>query len=111
MCEQTHDVFYFGEDVDKYSKGVISSHSGAWRVGERNATPPGLMMPGNASQGMEDYQEIAPDLAMDRAEIVNLDFNLITPAGEFSNCLKAKEGTALNILEVEYKTYAVRICQ
>ena len=63
-------------------------------------------MPGNIIQGMKYYQEVAPGVAMDRAEIVTLDEKLITPAGEFSNCLKAKEGTALNLLEVGYKTYA-----
>ena len=32
-----------------------------------------------------------------------------TPAGAFSRCMKIKEGTALNILEKEYKYYAPAI--
>ena len=43
---------------------------------------------------------------VDRAEIVSLDKSCKTPAGTFSKCLKVKEGSALNILEHEYKYYA-----
>jgi hypothetical protein len=105
ICEQTKDVYYFGEEVDIYQGGQLVSHSGAWRSGEGNAKF-GLIMPGNPAVGMKYYQEVAPGVAMDRAEIVSLDETFSTPAGEFSNSLKTKEGTALNLLEVEYKTYA-----
>jgi hypothetical protein len=105
ICEETLDVYYFGEDVDMVSGGVINSHSGAWRAGERNARA-GLMMAGDPKEGMKYYQEIAPDVAMDRAEVLSLEERLITPAGEYTACLKIKEGTALNPLEVGYKTYA-----
>jgi len=105
ICEQTKDVYYFGEEVDMYQSGQITSHSGAWRSGEGNARF-GLIMPGNPMVGMKYYQEIAPDVAMDRAEIISLDQTLTTPAGEFPKSLKTKEGTALNLLEVEYKVYA-----
>ena len=43
---------------------------------------------------------------MDRAEIISLDEVLETSAGTFTNCLKIKEGTALNRFEREFKTYA-----
>ena len=105
MCEETKDVYYFGEEVDMYQGGVLSSHSGAWRSGEGNAMF-GLIMPGDPKVGMKYYQEIAPGVAMDRAEIISLDDTIGTPAGEFPNSLKTKEGTALNLLEVEYKAYA-----
>lgn len=83
----------------------VSSHSGAWRSGEGDAKF-GLIMPGNPTVGMKYFQEVAPGVAMDRAEIVSLDETFSTPAGEFPKSLKTKEGTALNLLEVEYKTYA-----
>lgn len=105
MCEETKDVLYFGEDVDMINEGKVTSHSGAWRAGEGNAKP-GLIMPGNPTLGIKYYQEIAPAVAMDRAEIVSLDEVLRTPAGNFSECLKTKEGTALNPVEREFKTYA-----
>jgi len=56
--------------------------------------------------GMKYYQEIAPGVAMDRAEVLSLDEVLKTPAGDFPNSLKTQEGTALNLLEKEFKTYA-----
>jgi hypothetical protein len=105
MCEKTKDVFYFGEEVDMYKGGKIISHDGAWLAGENGARA-GLIMPGNPSVGMKYYQEIAPSVAMDRAEIFSLDDTLETPAGSFSKCLKTEEGTALDPEEKEVKTYA-----
>lgn len=105
ICEQTKDVYYFGEEVDMYQGGLFTSHSGAWRSGEESARF-GLIMPGNPVVGMKYYQEVAPGVAMDRVEIISLNETLTTPAGQFSKSLKTKEGTELNLLEVEYKTYA-----
>ena len=105
---ETQDVFYFGEDVDDYKDGKVHKHTGAWRAGKRKARP-GLYMPGQPYVGQKHYLEIAPGVAMDRAEVVSLDDVLKTPAGSFSNCLKTKEGTALNPLEQEFKTYAPEI--
>ena len=103
--EETGDVFYFGEEVDFYKDGKISGHKGAWLAGENGATA-GLIMAGKPEVGMKYYQEFAPDIAMDRAEVINLNEVLETPAGEFTKCLKTKEGTALNKFEREFKTYA-----
>jgi len=105
ICEKTKDVFYFGEEVDMYKGGKVANHKGAWLAGE-NGAKPGLIMPGEPKVGMKYYQEVAKGVAMDRAEIVNLNEKLETPAGQFAKCLKTKEGTALNFFEKEYKTYA-----
>lgn len=105
MCEETNDVFYFGEFVDMYSNGELSSHSGQWFAGEDD-NKAGMTMPGNPKVGMRYYQEIAPGVAMDRAEILSLDTVLKTPAGEFEDCLETVEGSALNLLEREIKVYA-----
>jgi len=105
ICERTKDIFYFGEDVDMYKGGKVVSQSGAWLAGKDGARA-GLIMSGKPRVGMKYYQEIAPAVAMDRAEIVSLDDILKTPAGSFSKCLKTKEGTALNPLEMEFKIYA-----
>jgi len=102
---ETGDVFYFGEEVDFYKDGEIVSHKGAWIAGNNDATA-GLIMPGDPKVGMMYYQELAPNVAMDRAEIISIDEIFKTPAGEFSNCLKIKEGTALKPKVIEYKTYA-----
>jgi hypothetical protein len=105
ICPSTNDVFYFGEEVDDYEDGEVVRHSGAWLAGE-NGAKAGLIMPGDPAVGMKYYQEIAPDVALDRAEIVSLDETLETPAGSFSNSLKTQEGNALDPGEKEFKTYA-----
>jgi hypothetical protein len=105
ICKQTNSVFYFGEETDVYEKGEIVSHSGAWRADSGNAKA-GLMMPGIVLVGSRYYQEIAPGVAMDRAEIVSTKETLPTPAGEFENCMKTEETTPLEPEEKEYKYYA-----
>jgi hypothetical protein len=105
ICEETGDVFYFGEEVDMIQDGQVVSHSGAWLAGENDARA-GLIMPGKPEVGIKYYQEIAPGAAMDRAEVVGLEDSLETPAGLFTKCLRTKEGTALNLVELEFKTYA-----
>lgn len=105
ICEQTKDVFYFGEDVDFYENGKVVKHDGSWLAGEKG-NKAGLMMPGAPKVGMKYYQEIAPGIAMDRAEIVSLTETCKTPAGSFAGCMKVKEGSAMDRLVTEYKYHA-----
>ena len=108
ICEATGEVFYFGEEVDMYADGEIVRHDGAWLSGEADAMA-GLIMPGAPEIGMKYYQEIAPEVALDRAEVISMDGSLETPAGTFQNVLVTREGSGLNPLEEEYKTYAPEI--
>jgi len=103
--KKTNDIYYFGEDVDEYKNGKIASHGGAWRSGKDGARY-GLMMPAQTRIGAKFYEEIAPKVAMDRAEIVSNTEKVTTPAGEFENCLKTLETTPLEPDEKEYKLYA-----
>lgn len=107
ICEQTKDVFYFGEDVDFYENGKVVKHDGSWLAGKGNRA--GLMMPGSPKLRHKYYQEIAPRVAMDRAEVISLDDTCKTPAGTFSKCMKVKEGSAIELAAVEYKYYAPSI--
>jgi hypothetical protein len=104
MHPKTGDAYYFGEDVDMYRNGRVVSHEGAWRHGSNHAHF-GLMMPGAPTVGMRFYQELAPRVAMDRAEIVGMNETLTTPAGTFTKCLKTRESTPLEPGS-EYKIYA-----
>jgi hypothetical protein len=104
FCKETGDIYYFGEDVDIYKKGKIVSHSGGWLAEGNNK--PGLIMPGTYEIGYKYHQEIAPDVAMDRAEIISISETLITSAGNFTNCLKTEETTPLEPKEKEFKYYA-----
>ncbi|MGZ9136277.1 MAG: hypothetical protein ACXW4K_02320 [Candidatus Deferrimicrobiaceae bacterium] len=105
MCEQTKDVFYFGEDVDYYEDGKVVKHEGSWLAGTKGSRA-GLIMPGTPKVQMKYYQEIAPGVAMDRAEILSLDETCETPAGTFSGCMKVQEGSAIELFAKEYKYHA-----
>lgn len=105
MDPKTGDVFYFGEDVANYEQGKIVDHAGTWKAFE-NGNKPGLIMPGNPAVGMKYYQELAPGIAMDRAEVVGISETVKTPAGEFRNCLKIRESSNTESAANEYKTYA-----
>ncbi|MGI0050085.1 MAG: hypothetical protein ACREAW_11140 [Nitrososphaera sp.] len=108
ICEETNSVFYFGEEVDDYEDGEIVGHEGAWLAGEDNATA-GIMMPGTTLLGARYYNEIAPDVALDRAEIIEDDEELETPAGTFENVLVIRETTPLEPDVEEFKYYAAGI--
>lgn len=102
---QTGDVFYFGEDVETYKNGQVSGHEGAWHHGSGRARF-GLMVPGDPTVGARYYQEQAPGVAMDRAEVVSVTERFVTPAGTFEGCLKTKETSPLEPFVKEYKVYA-----
>lgn len=104
ICRQTNSVFYFGEDVDMYKDGKVVNHEGSWLAEGKNKA--GIQLPGTILLGSRYYQEIAPGVAMDRAEIVSMTETFKTPAGFFANCLKMEEGNALKPKEKEYKIYA-----
>ena len=102
--QETGDVFYFGEDVDDYEKGKVVDHAGTWKAYEKGNRP-GLIMPGNPEVGMKYYQELAPGVAMDRAEVISIAETVKVPAGEFKNCLKTEESSKIETPK-EYKIYA-----
>ncbi|MBI2899921.1 MAG: hypothetical protein HYY17_07035 [Planctomycetes bacterium] len=104
ISRRTNNIYYFGEDVDIYKDGKVVSHKGAWLAGEKGARY-GLMMPGTPLLGARHYQEVAPGVAMDRAEIVSVSEKFECPAGRFDNVLKVLETTPLEKGR-EYKLYA-----
>ncbi len=105
ICREHSDVFYHGEDVDDYEKDKVVGHGGAWRAGVRGARA-GLMMPGTIELGARFYQEVAPGVAMDRAEIVTNDMTVRAPAGIFTDCLKVVETSPLEPGSESLKVYA-----
>lgn len=101
----TNDVYYFGEDVDVYRNGKIVGHEGAWLSGVKGARF-GLMMPGSLKAGHKFYQEQAPGVGMDRAELVAVGETVTTPAGTFKDCVHVKETSALEKGMADHKWYA-----
>ncbi len=108
ICEETNSVFYFGEEVDDYEDGEVVSHEGSWLAGEDGAFA-GIAMPGTVLLGSRYHQEIAPGVAMDRAEIVSMDETLETPAGNFEDVLAILETTPLEPDASEIKYYAAGV--
>jgi len=102
--EKTHNIYYFGEEVDIYKKGKVVGHEGAWLSGVKGAKY-GILVPGQVNVGDRYYSERAPKVAMDRQENISTDEVLETPAGKFGHCFKVKETTPLES-GTEYKIYA-----
>jgi hypothetical protein len=88
ISKRTNSVYYFGEDVDEYDDGKVAGHPGAWLSGA-NGAKFGLFMPGDALLGARYFQEVAPGVAMDRAEVLSVSETLETPAAKFEHCLRA----------------------
>ncbi len=105
ICEETNSVFYFGEDVDIYEDGEIVSHDGAWEAGVDGALP-GLVMPGTFLLGARYFQEMAPDVAMDRAENAAMNLTIEVPAGTFQNSVMIFETSSLASSDRSIKFYA-----
>ena len=108
ISKRTNSVFYFGEDVDTYKDGKVVDHEGAWLANGRDVNF-GLMMPGEVLLSARFYQEIAPKVAMDRAEIVSTSDTVTTPAGTFKDCVKIEETTPLEpgVREAKYHARGV----
>jgi uncharacterized membrane protein YkoI len=104
ISKVTNNVYYFGEDVENYRGGKLASRTGSWLAGEKGARY-GLIMPAVPLLGAKYYQEVAPGVAMDRAEIVSLRATFECPAGKFAGVLKVEESNPLEKGK-EFKHYA-----
>lgn len=93
---QTQDgtVCYYGEDVDIYEGGVVTSHEGQWRAGVSGALP-GILMPASPAVGQAFVQEIAPGIAQDRVEILAAGESVTVPYGTFTNTIRFRETSPL----------------
>jgi hypothetical protein len=94
ICNETNTVVYLGENVNDYENGKVVGHEGSWLHGSDNARY-GLIMPGIVLLGSKYYQEIAPEVAMDKAEVVGVNETVNVPAGTFSNVIHMKETSDL----------------
>ncbi len=97
------NVYYLGEDVDEYSHGKITGHSGAWLFGN-DTQKLGLLIPAHPKVGDKFKSEDAPPITWEADEIVSLSETATVPAGTFQNCLKIKERASDG--DMEYKLYA-----
>lgn len=118
-CEETNAIYYFGEDVEIYEYDdegdlvdiITGAEAGAWLAGElaedeESINLPGLIMPGTFVLGARYYQEVAPEVALDRAEHIEMGLEVETPADTFFNCVKILEKTPLEANSKDIKIYA-----
>jgi len=105
ICEDTNSVYYFGEAVDFYENGQVVSHEGSWEAGKGGALP-GLQMLGTVVQGARYYQEVAPGVALDKAEILSTDGTVRTRAGRFRDVVSIRETNDLDPTSISIKQYA-----
>lgn len=108
ICSATNDIYYFGEDVDFYQDGEVVSHDGSWLAGVDGAVP-GIYMPGTPMHGARFYQEVAHDIAEDRAEITELG-SIQVDDQWFENAVRFVESSPLDDpCSFSIKTYAAEI--
>lgn len=103
--KETSDIFYFGEDVVHYQLGMIIGYRGSWRAYEGD-NQPGIIMPGSPRVNTSYFQENAPGVALDRAEILSLSQTINTATEEFKFCLKVRESSPLEPSVQDIKFYA-----
>jgi hypothetical protein len=106
----TNDIYYFGEEVDVYRNGKVAGHEGTWLSGVNGARF-GLMMPGKPRAGQRFYQEQAPGVGMDRAEIIAEAEKVVTPAGSFAQCVHTLETSPIEKGLKDHKWYAPGVGQ
>jgi hypothetical protein len=108
-CRQNGSVFYLGEQVEVIDHGAVTGVDGSWQSGQGGARP-GVVMPGLFLLGSRYYQEVAPGVALDRAENtrmgLDLDFDLEGGgSAELEGCVEVTETTPLEKGDVSLKNY------
>ncbi len=105
------NIWYFGEDTfNCEGEGNCEPGGGTWEAGEEGALP-GIIMLGDPDSGERYRQEIAEEVALDWAKVMNLNGHPVLrlddafPPGTWNNCLVTKEWNELEPGSVEQKTY------
>ena len=97
------NVYYFGEDVDEYQNGKVTSHAGSWLLG-KDTPVPGLLLPANPKLGDKFKSEDVSKDINEADEVVSVSETVTVPVGTCQNCVKVKENLADGT--TEYKYYA-----
>jgi hypothetical protein len=98
-------VCYFGEQVDIIEDGEVTAHDGSWRADD-SGNAPGIMMPGDPGAGVKYAQESAPGVAEDMSAITSLGDAVSTPAGDYTDTVRAFDWNPLEGGEGDVKYYA-----
>ncbi len=96
-------VYYFGEDVDEYQNGKITSHEGSWLLG-KDTPVPGVLFLAHPKVGSKFNSEDVSKEISEADEVISVSETVTVPAGTFKDCVKTKEVCGDG--SVEYKYYA-----
>lgn len=107
------NVWYFGEDTIEYLYDddwnlIGTSSEGSWEAGVDGAEP-GIIMLSVPMPGISYQQEYYEDEAEDMGKVLKLNASVSVEYGNFEDCLKTKEWTALEPGEIEHKYYAPNV--
>lgn len=84
-----------------YGDDKIVSYERSWHVEVDNAEA-GVIVPGTVQHGLIQYQEVASEVAEDRAQIIGLREIVNTPARAFESIPKKKYYNVFNIFNNGY---------
>lgn len=90
-CDGT--VWYFGEAVDIYEDGEVVDNEGAWRADDDDSAP-GVLLTAWPVAGKRWQQEVAPEVALDEAAIVETGVEVELDEGDFDtfeDCIRIFE--------------------
>jgi hypothetical protein len=96
------NVWYFGEDATELPSG---SKEGSWEAGVDSALP-GIVMETHPRVGDRYFQEMAPGVAEDMAQVLSLHASASIPLGHFDDLLRTRESSPLKPGVIEQKYYA-----
>jgi len=99
------NVWYFGEFSQKYENGVPAGTPGSWEAGVGGALP-GIIMRANPQRGDAYFQESAPGIAEDQAEVKSTTETTTVLQSSQSGVVLTREWTGLEPGSVEKKYYA-----
>ena len=94
ISTRTNSVYYFGEAATQFQNGQVVGHSGSWESGV-NGAHFGMLMPGTVLLGARFQQEVAPGIALDQSQIVNMEVSITVPAGTFQHCVVLQDTSGL----------------
>jgi len=102
------NVWYFGENSEELSGGLVVDLGGSFTAGVDGAQP-GIIMKAHPAIGDFYRQEFLLNEAEDLAEVVSLSASVTTPSGTFDHCLETKETEAIDPSALENKFYAAKV--
>jgi hypothetical protein len=102
------NVWYFGEDSKELKKGRVADTKGSWEGGVKGAQP-GIVMHAHPQPGDPYRQEYMKGEAEDMGQVLSVKETVKVPAGDYQNCVKTKDWSAIETGNIEHKFYSKEV--